>query len=248
MKFIKTSIPQSESITKSGDWWKLQAFETLYDGGIRQVDAAVEKIINSLRDNDVLDDTLLIITSDHGEGFGEWSRLNPSVRMVDHSWGIHEVLTHVPLLVRPPGGTKDEQVDRIASLTRFPEVVRSRINGGNQLFTVEEYALSMTNRLEDPTKVLPSKISEREEYGGPWFAVYESDDNGYVRKFAKQKSNEISVLIPDAQSSAVIDQGTNIVDDVYGELESAEIRSQKEPTQNPSEEVEQKLEDLGYLR
>lgn len=45
--------------------------EPLYDGAIKQADAVVNQIVSTLRSQGELDDTLVVITSDHGEGFGE---------------------------------------------------------------------------------------------------------------------------------------------------------------------------------
>lgn len=241
--------PQSKSITTSGDWWKLRAFESLYDGGIRQADAAIETLVDTLRARGELDDTLLVVTSDHGEGFGEWSRLNRNTRLIDHSWGIHEVLTHVPLLVRPPGGADGHREDTLASLTRFPEVVRDTIAGTNASFSVEEHALASTYRLEEPTKVLPSSVANRQAYAGPWCAVYEKGEDGNVRKHATQGSAAISLVIPNTQSAAVCGQtGRDIVESTYNGLESANVRVDGSENNDLGEDVEQQLEGLGYLR
>lgn len=241
--------PQSKSITTSGDWWKLRAFESLYDGGIRQADAALQALVDSLRARGELDDTLLVVTSDHGEGFGEWSRLNRNTRLIDHSWGIHEVLTHVPLLVRPPGGADGYRDDTLASLTRFPEVVRETIADATPSFCVEDHALTSTYRLEEPTKVLPASVANREAYAGPWRAVYKKGNDGDVRKHAIQGSNVLSLEIPDAQSAVVYERAErDLVQTTYDDLKSVNVRMDKRDNNVLDEEIEQKLETLGYLR
>lgn len=244
-----TESPHSESITKSGDYWKLRSFESLYDGCIRQADAAVELLVESLRTRGDLKDTLVVITSDHGEGFGEWSRLNSNVRMVDHSWGIHEVLTHVPLLVRPPGEGDSHRRDALASLTRFPNVVRETILNNDPSFAVKNHALASTHRLKQPKKVLPESVINCSAYAGPWRAVYKTDDNGDVWKHATQGSNTISLKIPDAQSAIVYSSmQDNIINTVYGDLETTDIRVGERDKNNLDADIEQKLENLGYLR
>jgi len=240
--------PQSKSITVSDDWWKLRGFESLYDGGIRQVDAALESLVDGLRERGELDETLVVVTSDHGEGFGEWSRINPKARMVDHSWGIHEVLTHVPLLVRPPGGEDNRRTAELASLTQFPTVVRDVIDGAEPNFAVEEYALAATYRLEAPEKVLPSSVTNRDAYVGPWFAVYESAGD-VVLKHATQGSNALSLEIPDAHSAVVRDHPEReLVEEVYSNLESANVRVEQREGESITGDIERQLEDLGYLR
>ncbi|NOZ27319.1 MAG: sulfatase, partial [Chloroflexi bacterium] len=76
-----------------------------YDVGIRYADEHVGRILNALADEGVLDETVIMVSSDHGENQGE---LNV--------WGDHQTADHitsrVPLLVRWPGLTDEPRVDR----------------------------------------------------------------------------------------------------------------------------------------
>ena len=67
-----------------------------YDAEIRSVDAAVGKLIDELMRTGVLDETVLIVTSDHGEELGEhgW--------MGWHGHTLYDELLRVPLLIRLP--------------------------------------------------------------------------------------------------------------------------------------------------
>jgi arylsulfatase len=75
---IQESTPGKWELTCSDTgWWERKAIEQLYDGTILQVDSVVEEIIGTLERSGELDDTLVIVTSDHGEGFGELSQTPP---------------------------------------------------------------------------------------------------------------------------------------------------------------------------
>ena len=67
-----------------------------YDTGIRYADEHVGRLLDALAEEGVLDDLVIIITSDHGENQGE---LNV--------WGDHQTADHitcrVPLIIRWPG-------------------------------------------------------------------------------------------------------------------------------------------------
>ncbi|MBN1933513.1 MAG: sulfatase [Anaerolineae bacterium] len=69
-----------------------------YDTGIRYADEHVGRLLNALADQSVLDDLVIVVSSDHGENQGE---LNV--------WGDHqtadEITCRVPLIVRWPGLT-----------------------------------------------------------------------------------------------------------------------------------------------
>jgi arylsulfatase A-like enzyme len=66
-----------------------------YDGELAYMDAQLGVLFETLAAQDVLDDTLLFIVSDHGEEFGEHSEGG-------HGHTVHRELLHVPLIVRYP--------------------------------------------------------------------------------------------------------------------------------------------------
>ena len=67
----------------------------LYDGELAYLDAIVGELIDDLRGRGVLDQTLVIVTSDHGENLGDHE-------LVEHRTNLYETVLHVPLLVRYP--------------------------------------------------------------------------------------------------------------------------------------------------
>lgn len=82
----------------------------LYDGEIATLDAAVGDLLDRLAAADVLDDTLVVVTSDHGENLGDH-------HLFEHAIGLHRTLLHVPLVVRFPGGTgRGRVVDDVVRL------------------------------------------------------------------------------------------------------------------------------------
>jgi len=66
-----------------------------YDGAIRYVDDELERLMEALKKHGIADQTLLIITSDHGESLSEHQIY------FDHH-GLYEVSIHVPLIMRYP--------------------------------------------------------------------------------------------------------------------------------------------------
>jgi len=239
--------PPSREIATDGDWWKLRAVESLYDGCIRQLDAAMEYLTAALRERGDLEETLLVITSDHGEGFGERSRIDPSVQVADHSWGISEVQTHVPLVVKRPGESDGGVENRLASLTRFPDVVRAEVADERGSFTVDDYAIAMTHRLEQPERVLPAACPDRAKYGGPWRAVYRQDGDD-VRKDADHGSRARTIQIENAQVSYPRDDERPSLGPVYDSFENKGVRKDEGGDEALDDDVEQQLEELGYLR
>jgi arylsulfatase A-like enzyme len=88
----------------------IECLRELYRMAVTRIDAALGRLFKNLDDAGILDSTLVIVTSDHGEEFREHDQLQ-------HDQIYDEVL-HVPLIVRFPGA--DRRAARVA-LT-FPSV------------------------------------------------------------------------------------------------------------------------------
>lgn len=79
------------------------AFKDLYDGQVAYVDTLVAAVMEALREKGVLDNTIVVVTSDHGEELFERGGF-------DHGDTMYEEATHVPLIVRAPGRVPAGQV------------------------------------------------------------------------------------------------------------------------------------------
>jgi arylsulfatase A-like enzyme len=95
-----------------------------YDGGIAYIDEHLGKLFDRLRQSGLYDNSLIVVTSDHGEAFGERNQL-------EH-WGIsvYNNLVHVPWIVRYPasmgrehGIVKDEIVSSVDLMPTVLEVL-----------------------------------------------------------------------------------------------------------------------------
>ena len=82
---------------------QVRALSGLYDAEIACLDQEVGRFTDTLRKEGLLRETLLIITSDHGEYLGDHG-------MVSHDFGLYRSLRHVPLVVRLPGGARAGEV------------------------------------------------------------------------------------------------------------------------------------------
>ena len=93
-------------------WWDLDktrlppqdlAFAAdAYDDCIADLDEQLGSLFDELNMRGVLERTWLIITSDHGESFGEHAGV------FCHGSSLYQTELHVPLLIIPPGGSATE--------------------------------------------------------------------------------------------------------------------------------------------
>ncbi|QDU68329.1 sulfatase [Engelhardtia mirabilis] len=82
------------------DQAQIEAVGAMYDGGIRYVDSKLEAWLGQLDGRGLLEETLVVVTSDHGE-----SLALRDGQMSGHG-GVFQDGLHVPLLLRLPGGER----------------------------------------------------------------------------------------------------------------------------------------------
>ncbi|UCC22032.1 MAG: sulfatase-like hydrolase/transferase, partial [Planctomycetota bacterium] len=83
--------------------------DDLYAGEIAYTDSCIGQVLRKLKDLGIYDSTLLIITSDHGEGLGEHTEQY-------HGFFIYQSTIKVPLIIRVPGGPKGKKVPDVVGL------------------------------------------------------------------------------------------------------------------------------------
>ena len=83
-----------------------------YDGEIAYTDESLGTLLGRLKRDGRFDDTLVVMTADHGEGLGEHQELT-------HSYLLYESTLHVPLVMRGPGVAAGR---RVAGRVRLVDV------------------------------------------------------------------------------------------------------------------------------
>lgn len=87
----------------------IQHLVDLYDDEIRYFDQQLEALVTPWIENGLLDRTLMVITSDHGEEFMEHGQ-------VGHCRGVWDTLTRVPLVFRMPGLREGRRIENAVQL------------------------------------------------------------------------------------------------------------------------------------
>jgi arylsulfatase A-like enzyme len=112
--------------TPRGDprhWWgrewspqEIQTETDSYDGSLAYIDDQLGALVAELQRRGLLDNTLLIVTSDHGEHLGEHGFMR-------HANTLYLELLHVPLVIRFPPRLPSATIRRPVSLRDIPATV-----------------------------------------------------------------------------------------------------------------------------
>jgi len=222
------SVRQSAAVTDAApsEQWKYGLELNAYDGTIRQADAVVEQIVESLASDGVLDDTLVIVTSDHGEAFGERREYDGHTDS-GHGNSVEESVLHVPLICKRPGQTTGSRETEPVSLTAVPAEVLSVVDGVDGGFGTSDAVVAGARIDGDDVHV-----------------VYESADTG-VQKFVVSEAESYTEAIPTPAVSYRSDDG--VPERVHRTVDSL---ADAGVTQTSDAEVDtatqQRLSALGY--
>jgi len=105
--FLPSTISYNKAMQVNQDIWlyysglvamnesDFNVFNALYDAQINQLDHYIANLFDLFRSMHILDNTIIIITSDHGENIGENKKMG-------HVFSVDDRLLHVPLIIRYP--------------------------------------------------------------------------------------------------------------------------------------------------
>jgi arylsulfatase A-like enzyme len=94
-----------------------------YDNCLAYLDDQVGQLMRLLAASPGWKNTIVIITSDHGEGFGEH-------RTYDHGWDLYWEALHVPLIIFGRGIPADVRISHLARIREiFPTVIDLALGG-----------------------------------------------------------------------------------------------------------------------
>lgn len=128
--YSKKHIKQLSQKTRSGQDEitdeDIPEMEYVYDCTVRYVDEQIGRILDQLRAEGELENSMIVVTADHGEGFGEFGKFG-------HADQLWDTLVAVPLIVYRPGGPSTT-VDGQAPL----RLLKESIVDGTGLFDLIE--------------------------------------------------------------------------------------------------------------
>ncbi|MBV6521935.1 MAG: hypothetical protein MNPFHGCM_02079 [Gemmatimonadaceae bacterium] len=131
-----------------------------YDGAIAYMDAQLGKLLSELRRRGLLDRTIVVVASDHGEMFGEHE-------LYGHGNSVYWPLLHVPLVLRYPAElASGVRVSTAVSLKDLPATLLD-LAGADDL---RIGGVSLANLVRDSSAVRPSAALSFVEQGRNWWA------------------------------------------------------------------------------
>jgi arylsulfatase A-like enzyme len=209
---------------------EISNLKKLYEAAIEYTFAQIDRVITHLKDTGRYEDTLVILTSDHGELFGEYDQYGKPERMYDE-------LLHVPLVVANGPDYLDGVTDDLVSLLDIPPLINDALG----LSVPEEYEGRIPGNDEPRDYIMAEHEVEGDLIVGArsknW--LYEGDE---IRD-----EHRLFDLRDGFQRTDVDNPGGQVVrETVLERFDELEVEA-KYLKGDMNEGVEDRLEDLGYL-
>ncbi|MBV0925214.1 sulfatase-like hydrolase/transferase [Halomicroarcula limicola] len=213
---------------------EVETMRDLYRSAIEYVDDQIGTIVNHLRETNRFDETLLIITSDHGELFGEHDQYGKPDRMYDE-------LLKVPLLVANGPNWLSDATDQLVSLLDLPPLIHAALG----VDPCPAYRGRVPG--QDPARQYIQ--AEMEYQGEPIVGVrsrnwlYEADEISGEHRTYRIDSETPSRISPHSVESEELEA---LKDAAVKRLAELDI-SDRQLRDEVDGDMESRLEDLGYL-
>ena len=110
----KGGIPDYQRVAESQEH---DSYRSRYDGEIRHVDTQIQRLFDALTRLQLEEDTLIMLTSDHGEGMGEHDYY------FAHGENLYRNQIHVPLVLKWGDRLRGRRFDQVRHVDIFPTVL-----------------------------------------------------------------------------------------------------------------------------
>ena len=229
----------------------------LYDGDVLHADRVVGGLLRDLRSDGLLTDTIVIVTSDHGEDL--WDHLAEDIPA--HGTSLYEEIAHVPLLAWGPGRVAPGcRVSSPVSHLDLPSTLLD-LAGVDDAPSFPGRSLAPALRSCAEPEVLPV-LAEGIRYGQERFSRREGSNKAIVEpsppsgtegRWGTARAIEVYDLAVDprertnrAASASVAER--ELVEGVLLRIRSTERRGDPGHALPLSKELEEQLRSLGYVR
>ncbi len=234
----------------------LETMESVYDASLLELDELFDDLLTALRKAGQLENTIVVLTSDHGEHLGDH-------HMLDHQFSVFDSLLSVPLVIHYPKAFEPgRDQNPVSNYDLFPTLVElsgiefkhSRVSGARSLvgLSAPDTASLRPRMAEFPAPFTKPFRPLRRSYPDwdeePWKQSLRALTVG-SDKLIRGSAGRLELYRDGDEERNVIGDHPELRDELVSELDrwtGALTPATLEPIRESSEEHREMLNDLGY--
>jgi len=220
-----------------------------YDTAIFNLDEQVGAFLDQLKEKGLYENTMIVVTSDHGEYLGEHN-------LVKHARDVYEEVLQVPLITKRPGQTESARADSFVTSTDIPALICSQLQSdvasrllkkftdvpGNHPVIAENY-YTLAYDLLHPVWGHRFDRIRAAIYEWPYKFIYSSDDNHEMYNLEEDGAESTNLFGDERYTRIAREMEAKLLN-----FQSSRRRSDVLVEQDPMTEKElEKLRALGYI-
>jgi len=221
-----------------------------YDGEIGYLDKHIGGLLSNLKELGLYENSLIVITSDHGEGFGEHG-------LVQHTGSLYQEIIRVPLIIKPPANGREIRSGGSASLVHPFHSILSYVQiphtTGRQdvdLFSGKTAPILAEFHLDEKARRI---LSDR--FGDSTYCliadglklIWSSNGNEELFDIERDPTESTNVLaLPSPQAAEPFEEIRSALNKKIEELNAKPLSSDW-PDDETVFQIREKLKALGYL-
>lgn len=207
-----------------------EASSKLYNAEIDFLDDQLGKLFEFFEEQNLEEDTVFVIVSDHGENLGEED-------MFGHQFSVSEQLVSVPMMIKAPEDLDEKEIEEQVELRQLYSIILklSGLEEGEPEFGQEKVLGGYQRPKLDLRTIPENKVSE--------FDKRLSFVRGEGKKLVRSENDEMSedeMIDLETGEQIEVDEEFVMAVDSIGEAEEGS-------TDIEEEEVKERLEELGYM-
>ncbi len=218
--YRKAAVTDPDGVTAE----EQQLLRDLYDAEIRSTDDALRDFFDSLEQRGLLEESIVLISADHGDAFGEHGYYG-------HPRKLDEEVIRVPMLIC--GGDTAQQT------------ISTPVSGLQLVPTI----LDIAGVESDSPYASLYDVDEDAEFA--FASVRGQDDESHLRRFAAYRDEQVGHLTIDTESETTVEE--TYQDDTvrehlraFSDVDEAVLPESDGGDIEAGEDVDRRLEALGY--
>jgi len=225
----------------------INQLEAMYDGEVAYTDAMVGKVLDRVEKLGLLEDTVVIILSDHGEGFGR----HPAD--VTHGVELYDTTLRVPFILYYPGAPEGKRVEKQTQLIDvMPTILEILGVEGKEDFEGKDVTPLIKNgEFDSPPAISERRLYSKNEVSDTrFYSVRYRGKKLIYKKFPNGNANKMffNIIKDPDELNNTLKYNKNQVGEFKEILDSWLSDPQHRiKTQKISEESKERLRQLGYL-
>lgn len=231
----------------------IEAIKTGYNRAVRQMDRWVGEILQILKNMKLDQNTIVILTSDHGESFNEHEEAYKYPNGYEHAVSLYETLVRVPTIIYGPGVPVGKhisaQIETVDIVPTIYELLGFDPSADKGFLHLDGQSLRQVLEIEQGKELTYSET----HYQDCNQVMIRGEKYKLIQDRASKQDKLFDLHTDPEETQNLVEERLDVYEQMVSDLKAFEAKHQQAYSTNTEmdadelSEVTKRLKDLGYL-